>query len=249
MARILALLLFLALPAQAEEVIAGLSQSRISITTNFDGSEILIFGAVKRENPIPETSPLHVLVTVEGPSEPLTVRRKSKRLGIWVNTASVEVDEAPSFYAVATSGPWSEVIQDIEDLRYRVSTLRAIRSVGARISGSEDFTNALIRIRRNQDLYQTNIGAISVEQQTLFSTSVQLPANLHEGDYRARFFLTRNGRVIDSYQTDIAVQKVGLERFLFRLSRDKPLVYGLMSLAIAIAAGWMASAAFRLFRA
>ena len=248
MLRVALLFLLAALPLHAEEVVADLSQSRISITTDFDGSEILIFGAVKREAPIATDSDLHVLITVEGPSEPLTVRRKARRFGIWVNTDAVEVDSAPSFYAIATSAPWEDVITDVEDLRHHISTPRAVRSVGATIAGSEAFTQALIRIRSKQELYQFNPGAVRFEEPTLFSTSVRLPANLHEGDYRARFFLTRNGAVLDTFETEIAVQKVGLERFLFRLSRDNPLVYGIMSLAIAIAAGWLASAAFRLFR-
>ena len=46
----------------------------------------------------------------------------------------------------------------------------------------------------------------------------------------------------------IYVRKVGLERFLYTLSRQQPLVYGLMSLAIAIFAGWSASTVFRLLR-
>ena len=247
MLRALVLLLFLAAPAAAEEVVAGLSQNRISISTNFDGSEILIFGAVKREAVIPD-EPLQVAIAVTGPSVPVTVRRKEKRYGIWINTDHVDVDRAPSFYAVATSAPWEDVFRDTEDLRYKVSIRRAIRSVGATISGSQDFTTALIRIREKNDLYQTNIGAVTLDEQTLFSTSVRLPANLTEGDYEARFFLTRGGRVVDSYTTTIAVQKVGLERFLFRLSRDNAVVYGLMSLAIAIAAGWGASAVFRFIR-
>jgi uncharacterized protein (TIGR02186 family) len=238
----------MALPLQAEEVVADLSQSRISITTDFDGSEILIFGAVKRETLIDTKNPLQVLITVAGPSEPITVRRKSRRFGIWVNTEAVDVDGAPSFYAIATTAPWKDMITEVEDLRHHISTPRAVRSVGATIAGSENFTEALIRIRSSQDLYQTNIGDVRFEDQTLFSTSIRLPANLHEGDYRARFFLTRNGAVLDTFETEIAVQKVGLERFLFRLSRDKPLIYGVMSLAIAIAAGWLASAAFRVFR-
>ena len=193
MLRIAFLLCLIALPLRAEEVVAGLSQSRISISTNFDGSEILIFGAVKRETEIAEEPPLEVIITVEGPSKPVAVRRKEKRFGIWVNTDSVEVDAAPSFYAVATSGPWNEVIKDVEDLRHKVSILRAIRSVGAEIAGSEDFTDALIRIREDETLYQTNIGSVEVSEQTLFSTSIQLPANLTEGDYKARFLLTRGG--------------------------------------------------------
>lgn len=248
MFRIFALFLMMVLPAQAEQVVAGLSQSRISITTNFDGSEILIFGAVKREEAIPPGAPLQVVITVAGPSEAVDVRRKEKRLGIWVNTDHVEVDRAPSFYAVATSGEWNDVLTNTEDLRNRISIRRAIRSVGANIEGAEAFTRALIRIREEQGLYQTNIGSITLDEQTLFSTSVRLPANLTEGDYSAQFYLTRNGEVVDSYETVIAVQKVGLEQFLFRLSREQPLIYGLMSLAIAIVAGWGASAVFRLVR-
>jgi uncharacterized protein (TIGR02186 family) len=248
MVRVLLFLIALAGPLAAEEVVVGLSQNRISITTNFDGSEILIFGAVKREAAIPAETPLHVIIAVAGPSQPVTVRRKERRFGIWVNTDMVEVDRAPSFYAVATSGPWREVIRDEEDLRHRISIRRAIRSVGANITGSQDFTNALIRVREANDSYKTGIGSIEIEEQTLFSTTIRLPANLTEGDYSARFFLTRNGRVLDSYETTIPVQKVGLERFLFRLSRERPLIYGLMSLAIAIAAGWGASAVFRLVR-
>ena len=94
----LALIAFLAaMPVMAEEVVAGLSQSRISITTDFDGSEILIFGAVKREDAIVDEPPLQVLITVEGPSHSVAVRRKAKRFGIWVNTDFVEVDRATTF--------------------------------------------------------------------------------------------------------------------------------------------------------
>jgi hypothetical protein len=54
--------------------------------------------------------------------------------------------------------------------------------------------------------------------------------------------------VIDSRETVIFVQKVGLERFLFTLAHEAPLIYGLLSIAIAIAAGWGASAVFRYLR-
>lgn len=245
--RWLVLLLALALPARAdEEVVAGLSQNRISISANFDGSEILIFGAVKREQEIP-VGDLGVIVTIEGPDQVVTVRRKSKRALIWINTAAVDIDRAPSFYAVNTSGPLDEVLSNTSDLRHKITTLRAIRSVGAPmdVTDSTVFTDALVRIRERAGLYQTNIGAVNVREQTLFDTSVELPANLVEGLYESRIFLTRGGRVIAQYATGINVEKVGLERFLFNLAQEEPLIYGLLSLAIAIAAGWSASAVFR----
>lgn len=247
MLRALIICLLTALPAAAEEVVAGLSQSRISISTDFDGSEILIFGAVKRQDEIPD-EPLGVIITVEGPSEPIAVRRKDKRYGIWVNTDSRAFAAAPSFYAVNTSGPWEDLILNTQDLRHGISIKRAIETEGNAQIGTLEFTRALIRIREKENLYQTNIGNVDLSEDTLFSSTVRLPANLTEGDYRARFFLTRSGQVIDTHETAIAVQKVGLERFLFRLAYDQPLIYGLMSLTIAIFAGWAASAIFRLAR-
>jgi len=237
--------------AKAEEVVAGLSQNSVSITANFDGSEILIFGAVKRAAPPPtEDGPLQVVITVAGPSEPVTVRRKEKKYGIWVNTDAVEVDAAPSFYAVATSAGFREVLSNVEDLRHQISIPRAIRSVGAPMTvlDSERFSDALIRIRKGRDLYQLNEGSVVVAEETLFNTSVRLPANLTEGDYVARILLTRGGKVVDQYRTTIFVQKVGLERWVYNLAHDQPLIYGILSLAIAIFAGWAASAVFRYIR-
>ena len=233
-----------------ETVVLGLSKKHVSITTAFDGSEILIFGAVKRDAPMPD-SELHVVITVAGPSNSVTVRRKDKWLGlIWVNNAAVEVDQAPSFYAVATTGPMAEVLSDTENLRYRVSINNAIRSVGAPddVGDSAAFTEAVIRIRRNSGLYQKLEGQVALDQQTLFRTAIKMPADLTEGDYTTRIFLTRGGKVVAKQETTIEVRKVGLERWLFIMSRQKPALYGLMSLAIAIAAGWGASAAFRLAR-
>jgi uncharacterized protein (TIGR02186 family) len=237
--------------AQAEEdIVLGLNQTEVSIATNFNGSEIIIFGAVKRETPIPDTSELQVVVTVSGPSKPVVVRRKAKKFGIWVNTASVEVDHAPSFYAVATSGPLHDVLSRVEDLRHKISIPRAIRSVGApmTITDSAAFTEALIRIRSREDQYQLDEAGVTVDQQTLFRATVQLPAALVEGDYDTRIFLTRDGNVVAQYETLIDVRKVGLERWLYNLSREQSLLYGLLSLAIAISAGWLASAAFALIR-
>ncbi len=239
----------LALPAQAEEVVLGLSSDKVAITATFEGSDILIFGAVKRETPIPD-APLDVIITVAGPSVPVSVRRKDRRFGIWVNTEMVELDAAPSFYAVATTGPLDKVLTNTEDLRHRVSIGRAIRSVGAATMAedAEDFTDALIRIRRDKDAYQMREGAVAIDEQTLFRTSISLPANLTEGIYQTRIFLTREGRVVSQFNTSIDVRKVGLERWLFTLSREQPMLYGLLSLVIAIAAGWMASAAFQALR-
>lgn len=234
--------------AHAEAVVAGLSQDAIAITTNFEGSEILIFGAVRREAPPPGTAPLEVIITVQGPPRPVTVRRKDRRFGIWVNTDASEIDAAPTFYAVQTTAPLSVVLSQTEDMRHRVTLDRVIRAVGTGRADQDLFNAALIRIRSADGAYQLIEGGVRLREQTLFDTAVRLPANLTEGEYVTRIFLTRDGAVVDLYEQTIPVRKVGVERMIYTLAQDRPLIYGLLSLCIAIAAGWMASAVFRAIR-
>ncbi len=158
------------------------------------------------------------------------------------------MDRAPSFYAVAASGPLDEVLSQTDDLRHRISVPLAIRAVGApeTIADAQIFSDALIRIRTDNDLYSAFEDGVELQEQTLFRTSISLPASLIEGDYTARIYLTREKEVIAEYATVIDVRKVGLERFLYTLAHSQPVLYGLLSLVLAVLGGWGASAFFRI---
>ena len=247
------LLLALALPAAAQErIVAGMSQNRVSITADFDGSEILIYGAVKRDAPPPEgRGPLEVIVTVEGPSTPVAVRRKDRVAGIWLNNAEVRVDSAPSFFALATTGPLDHILSDTDNLRYGITIERVIRAVGITAEAEEagEFLLGLLRVRTNEDRYRVLQGKVELTEDTLFRTDIVLPSNLTEGEYKVRLFLLRDRKVIAHQERVIGVRKEGLERWIFNLAKEQPLLYGLLSLLMAVVAGWGASAAFRLVRA
>jgi len=236
--------------APAETLVTGLSQDKVSITANFDGSNILVFGAVKRDAPLPPGPKPQVVMTLEGPSQPLVIRKKAWRYGIWVNSDAVHIDAAPTFYAVATSAPLRQVLSNTDDLRYHVSIPLAIRSIGAATMTNDPkaFIDALIDLRKKSGAYELEEGKVSFRDSTLFSTRIAMPANLTEGAYKLRIFLTRGGKVLDHSTAVIEVRKAGLERWLFNLSLDRPALYGLLSLFIAISAGWLASAAFQILR-
>ncbi|MGY6635386.1 MAG: TIGR02186 family protein [Alkalilacustris sp.] len=239
-------------PSRADEVVlAGLSQSSVALTATFGGSEILVYGAIRRDTPLPaDAAPAQVIVTVEGPPQRLSVWRKGRRGGIWMNVEEVRIARAPSFYAVASSVALDGALSATEDLRHSVSIPRAIRSFGT-MAMAEDaprFVEALIRLRSAAGMFHAAPGTVDVRQDTLFSTTVALPANLAAGSYRVRIILTRGGQVLDIHETAIEVRQAGLELWLSSLSRDQPLVYGLLAVALAVAAGWGASAAFRLLQ-
>jgi uncharacterized protein (TIGR02186 family) len=248
--RLAALLLLLAGPGVAgETVVTGLSAAKIALTANFNGSELFVFGAVRRDAPIPaDAAPLDVIITVKGPPRSVTVRKKERRFGIWVNAESVRVRQAPSFYAIATTRPLDDVIDQTDQLRYQIGMDQAVRRVGGSLEDSAPFTKALIRLREADGTFAQLDGAVSLAQDTLFQTRFDMPANLIEGDYAAQFFLVRGGKIISSADTMILVEKTGIERWLYNFSRQQPLAYGLLSVALALLAGWLAAAGFSLVR-
>ncbi len=234
--------------AVEETVIAGLSQTHVAITTDFSGSEIFIYGAIKRDAPVPKDWPLDVIVAVTGPLEPVIVRKKERKLGIWVNDAGVKVDEAPSLYAVATTGPFRDIISFTDDFRYKVGIENLVHFIGETDDEEfkEGYPEALVRIRKAKGIYFELIGAVKVTEETLFETRIQLPANLVEGDYRARIFLLRDKTVLDVFEAVIEVRKVGLERWIYTMAQEQSALYGILSILVALTAGWLASAFFRL---
>ena len=232
-----------------ESVVTGVSTDKIALTANFDGSELFVFGAVRRDAPIPmDAAPLDIIITVKGPPRSVTVRRKERRFGVWVNAELVRVRQAPSFYAIATTRPLDDIVDQTDQLRYQIGMDQAVRRVGGSLEDSAPFTKALIRLREADGSYAQLDGAVSLAQDTLFQTQIDMPANLVEGDYTAQFFLVRGGKIISSADTSILVEKTGIERWLYNLSRQEPLLYGLMSVALALLAGWLAAAGFSLVR-
>lgn len=230
-------------------VIAALDQNRISITAGFEGSEIFVYGAIARR-PGAESEPFGLVVKVQGPSQPVVVRRKDRFLGLWINRESATLDAAPSYYGVATTGPFFDTISHTEDLRHRVSLEHALRYVGARqtIEPREAFLEAVVRLRRAAGLYVLDPGGVTVDEGVLFRARLALPANIVEGTYAAQVLLTRDRAVVDAFETVIEVRKEGLERLIHRAATETPLLYGVMAIALALVSGLAASEAFRRLR-
>ena len=73
-------LLLISRTALSQEIVLGLSKNEIGITAFFDGSEILVFGAIKPNEAIATNVPFDVIVTISSPRQPVTAWRKEKIL-------------------------------------------------------------------------------------------------------------------------------------------------------------------------
>lgn len=103
-------LFFGAAAAQAEDLIVTLSERTVDITSNFTGSSITVFGAVRRDaSTVPRASDYDVVVTVTGPSSDRVTRLKERVFGIWINRHAREFNDVPSAYSVLSNRPVNEI--------------------------------------------------------------------------------------------------------------------------------------------
>lgn len=226
--------------ARGAPLVADLSEHLIKITTGFAGSRLLLFGATD--------GPGDVIVVVRGPRHTTIVRRKIRIAGIWVHGAEVRFEGVPAFYAVASSAPLTRLLgpQDLarEQIGAAALELRPRTEMidDASLAG---FRTALVRNRQHEGLFQPGVGAVNFLGEQLFRAEIDFPANVPTGTYEVRILLVRDGNVVQVQTTPLFVSKVGLSAEIFDFAQERSALYGLIAIAIALIAGWLASAIFQ----
>src|SRR6202000_1860669 len=105
-------------PAWAEDLVSGVSQDIIQITSNYTGTNIVVFGAI--EGPQAAQGRDIVVVVVRAPGEPMTVRRRDRVAGVWVNRDAARFEGLPAYYYLASTAPLSRIASQDALARYGI---------------------------------------------------------------------------------------------------------------------------------
>lgn len=226
-------------PARSQSVVADLSTREVAISTGFTGAELLLFGATEGYGDI--------VVTVIGPARNEVVRRKERVAGIWVNGASVVFDAAPAYYRIAASKPLEKIASRETLSRLQIGSDRIELYTPSKRPAAEilTFREAFIRNKKRLQLYSEDISDIRIIQGRLFRSTIPFPVNVPIGEYRVTVHLFKDGKHVSSETTPLTVHKVGLEAKIYDFAHDQAAWYGVIAIAIALVAGWLAGVIFR----
>jgi len=232
-----------------ESIQIGLSTNRVTITSDFSGADLTIFGAVDNADPqISRQGGYDVIVVLEGPAQPLVIWRRSRILGVWVNAQSESFVNVPLSYSVATTRAPQDITNPDSYRRLSLGTAYVYLEPLNRAGDPQtivEFTAALRDRKQANGLYNENIGGVQFLSQTLFRASVNLPPNVPVGTHKARAFLFRNGEFIKETSSNLAIVKAGFEQTVFRVAQEYSLLYGIFAVVLAMLTGWMGRLIFR----
>ena len=228
-------------------LVPDVSARQVQIRYSFTGAQLLLFGAVVYPGGRPPDRPVDIAVVLRGPVQPILVREKQKIAGIWMNADSDRFRSAPSFYAVASSRPIGQLLDERTAAIYElgVHNLQLSPGGGALPDKERRFETGLLDLRGRRNLYQENPGGVEITGGVLYRAVITIPSQVPVGTYTAETFLIDRHKVIAAATRDIQIDKSGFERTVAVQARRHSFLYGLTCVLLSLGLGWAAAAAFR----
>jgi len=239
-----------ALPARAERLIVSVSNHRVTVTPNYSGEELVLFGSVEKDANTPPNRNYDLVVTVFGPRADMVTRRKERKFGIWINTDSRQFLQVPTYLAIFSNRPIDAIASPEVQRRQQLGMNNVVltQRVGtdyADVVPTDPFRTAFIRLKSQHGLYRESSSAVTFLTPTLFRSGIPLPAEVPIGTYTVDIKLFADGQLITRTETAFEIVKVGFEQFVANTARQNGFVYGLATVVMALMTGWMASIVFR----
>ncbi|CAN7722435.1 TIGR02186 family protein [Neorhizobium tomejilense] len=227
----------------------GTSTNEIMIASDFRGAEITIFGAILGyDQNLLQQKRYNLVVALEGPKRNLTVRKKERVLGVWINTKSVDFSAVPSVYSLSTTDGVADLGLDSRAAQIGLGSdqlpLMSRYDAGG-VGSTDEYQQAFLQLNKASGAFQTVAGGVEFLGSSLFKSRSLLPANTPPGVYVVRAQLYRDKNLIVSRTKPIRIRKAGFEQGIADAAVRQPLIYGLSAVLTALLTGWMASLLFR----
>ena len=242
-------------------VAAALTDAQVKVDSSFRGASIVLYGAVFN----PTDVPADVVVVVRGPDAPVRLVKKTRNMGVWLNSRPVLFEGAPGFYMTASTRPLSDVADfgqlrrlgvGVDHLRIdapqesRTVTRYGVRDVVVSRLGENylDWRRAVIRLKEAAALYDTDPDGVQFVDKGLFRAEVELPTVAPTGKYYAEVWLFQEGAPVSVSNLTLTVEKVGLERDIYEFAHRRPWSYGVLCVILAALTAMRAAPGCRLTR-
>jgi uncharacterized protein (TIGR02186 family) len=237
--------------ARAERLIVSVSNHRVTVTPNYAGEELVLFGSVEKDDKTPANRGNYdLVVTVSGPRADMVTRRKERRFGIWVNNDYRQFLKVPTYLAIFSNRPFEAIAAPEVQRRQQIGLKNVLltQRVGpdyADVVPDDAFRSAFVRLRSEHGLYREASSAVTFLTPNLFRTGIPLPAEVPIGTYTVDIKLFADGALVTRTDTAFEIVKVGFEQFVASTAHQNGFAYGLVTAFMALMTGWMASVVFR----
>ena len=223
------------------QIVADLSQENVKISTDFQGAKILLFGAYDGKKGD------DIIVIVTGPKGLVTVQKKEKILGVWVNTRKVNYINTPKYLSISSNRRIDDILnkktQKISEIG--LNNLKIRIQPGIKVEKEGNWREALTRNMLKSNLWSINENSVTLNKDSLFRSYLKLPSNVITGQFEVKILHYRNSKLLSQQINSINVSKSGISAEIYDIAQNYSTLYGIFAVLLAVLVGWGSNLIFR----
>lgn len=240
---ILGLLIFTA-DANAE-LTAKANHDHIKIDFFYHGSTVSVKGTSD-----PGTDLIIKIASADGHE---VLKQKGKVAGfLWMNTGTLNFENVPNIYSIHSTKKVEDLLGPEEAGKYVIGypALENHVEIAPVSNGSErdQWFKEFIRFKESSNLYSTSAGRITTtleDGRQAYYILTGWPYQAPPGDYLVTVYAVKDGKVIETAESKVDVEQIGIVKLLAGMAKGKAALYGIISIVAALAAGFGVGLVFR----
>ncbi|GBE03517.1 MAG TPA: hypothetical protein ENH45_01310 [Nitrospirae bacterium] len=221
------------------------SPAQISVDSLYHGSKVVVTGEVEAGEDI--------IIKFSSPEKKAHLRKKGKRGGLlWMNVGEFEFNPVSDVYLLYSTQDISSMLTKDQQDKYALGydAFKRIVEVSPVSSESEKekWVEEFIKFKENTGVYGHFTDQVETETnggKKTFRLSLDWPYQAPPQEYTVSVYAVKDNAVQNYNQMSLNVKKVGALNFISDLAFNKASIYGIVSIFIALLAGFIVSVIFK----
>lgn len=218
---------------------ATANHDHITIDFTYRGSTVSVKGEADAGTDL--------IVKITAPEGHQTMMKKGKVGGIlWMNVGSLRFERTPDLYEVFSTRSLEEILSEEQRAEHVIGYGALLQhvTIGPTSSEGEKATwfGELVKLKESSRLYTASVGRIRTtalaDGRQRYELMTDWPYQAPPGEYAVTVYAVKDRRVLERAECKVLVEHVGTVKALASMARNRAAFYGLVSIAIALGAGF-----------
>lgn len=194
-----------------------------------------------------------IIVKITSPEGHQTLKKKGKVAGIlWMNVGDLKFEHTPDLFIIRSTNKIEDILNEEEIDKYILNYPALMKNV--EISPDMDepdkikWFDEFVKFKEASSLYDLSFGGVETaangEAQS-YQISLEWPYQAAPGDYTVMIYEVKDKKIINNTSSIITVQQTGIVKTLSEMAKNNGALYGIISIVIALAAGFGVGIIFR----
>ncbi len=225
----------------ADEIKISVVPSEISISAFYDGAHIKAAGTIP--------AGADVVIRITGEGEEVHLKKKGKVGGLlWMNTGKLTFKNVPAVFMIYTTPDVADRVNH-ETINLGYFSAKDQIELEPENEAKEALFKEFVKLKESERVYVIDTGSVKYTSGQAgprqFEADIAVPPKMKPGEYVVEAYAVKNDHIVARADTALVIKLVGFPAWIASLAFGHELLYGIMAVVVAVAAGLLMGVVFK----